>query len=45
MAKPAGLGKPGLLPDRLVAERYTVCVRTLQRWDEDSDLGFSLSRL
>lgn len=32
--------KPGLLPDRLVAERYDVVVRTLERWDATPDLGF-----
>ena len=32
--------KPGLLPDRLVAERYDVHVRTLGRWDKDPGLGF-----
>jgi hypothetical protein len=29
-----------LLPDRLVAERYDCTVRTLERWDEDPELGF-----
>lgn len=33
-------GKPGLLPDRLVAERYDCTVRTLERWDEKPELGF-----
>jgi hypothetical protein len=32
--------KPLLLPDRLVAERYDVTVRTLERWDEKTELGF-----
>jgi hypothetical protein len=32
--------KPVLLSDRLVAERYDVSVRTLERWDEKPDLGF-----
>jgi hypothetical protein len=32
--------KPVLLPDRLVAERYDVTVRTLERWDEKTELGF-----
>jgi hypothetical protein len=40
MSKPAGEGKPGLLPDRLVAERYDVVVRTLERWDTIPELGF-----
>jgi hypothetical protein len=40
MSKPAGLGKPGLLPDRLVAQRYDVVVRTLERWDEVPGLEF-----
>jgi hypothetical protein len=40
MSKPAGEGKPGLLPDRLVAERYHVVVRTLERWDTIPELGF-----
>jgi hypothetical protein len=31
--------KPGLLPDRLVAQRYKVHVRTLARWDENPDLN------
>jgi hypothetical protein len=31
---------PALIPDRLVAERYDVCVRTLERWDATPDLGF-----
>jgi hypothetical protein len=32
--------KPLLLADRLVAERYDVTVRTLERWDQKTDLGF-----
>ena len=32
--------KPGLIPDRLVAERYDVTVRTLERWDVTPDLEF-----
>jgi hypothetical protein len=32
--------EPGLLPDRLVAERYDVVVRTLERWDATPGLGF-----
>ena len=28
--------KPGLVPDRLVAERYDITVRTLERWDANS---------
>jgi hypothetical protein len=40
MSKPSGEGKPGLLPDRLVAERYDCTVRTLERWDEKPELGF-----
>jgi hypothetical protein len=32
--------KPLLLADRLVAERYDVTVRTLERWDEKPHLGF-----
>jgi len=28
------------IPDRLVAERYNVCVRTLVRWSAQPDLGF-----
>ena len=40
MSKPAGEGKPGLLPDRLVAQRYDVVVRTLERWDTVPGLGF-----
>ena len=32
--------KAGLLPDRLVAARYDVSVRTLERWDEEPELGF-----
>ena len=32
--------KPGLLPDRLVAEqRYHVVVRTLERWDRTPGSG------
>jgi hypothetical protein len=31
---------PGLLPDRFVAERYGVSVRTLERWDKQPKLGF-----
>jgi hypothetical protein len=31
---------PALLPERLVAERYGICIRTLRRWSEDPDLGF-----
>ena len=30
----------GLLPDRLVAERYAVSTRTLERWDEVPGLEF-----
>ena len=33
-------GPSGLLPDRKVAERYKVVVRTVARWDEDPKLGF-----
>ena len=40
MSKHAGEGKPSLLPDRLVAVRYDVVVRTLERWDTIPDLGF-----
>jgi hypothetical protein len=32
--------KPVLIPDRLVAERYDVTVRTLERWDQKTELGF-----
>ena len=32
--------KPGLVPDRLVAERYDVTVRTLERWDATPGLEF-----
>jgi hypothetical protein len=32
--------KPVLLADRLVAERYDVTVRTLERWDQKPELGF-----
>ena len=31
---------PGLLPERLVAERYSVHVRTIDRWGRDPSLGF-----
>lgn len=31
---------PGLLPDREVARRYGVSVRTVERWDKDRALGF-----
>jgi hypothetical protein len=30
----------GLLPERLVAERYSVHVRTVDRWGKDPSLGF-----
>jgi hypothetical protein len=33
-------GKPVLIADRRVAERYDVSVRTLARWDETAGLGF-----
>jgi|1186.fasta_scaffold1161843_1 hypothetical protein len=33
-------GKPVLLSDRQVAERYDVAVRTLERWDKLPDLDF-----
>jgi hypothetical protein len=33
-------GKPVLLSDRQVAQRYDVVVRTLERWDLQPDLGF-----
>jgi hypothetical protein len=33
-------GKPVLLSDRRVAERYDVSVRTLARWDETPGLRF-----
>jgi hypothetical protein len=29
-----------LIPDKLVALRYSVCLRTLWRWDRDPRLGF-----
>jgi len=29
-----------LLPDKAVAERYSVCSRTIARWDRQPDLGF-----
>ena len=32
--------KPGLLPDRLVAQHYEVSVRTLERWDKIPNFGF-----
>ena len=32
--------KPVLLPDRLVAARYDVSIRSLERWDLKPDLGF-----
>jgi hypothetical protein len=32
--------KPVLVPDRQVAERYDVVVRTLERWDLQPELGF-----
>ena len=32
--------KPGLLPDRLVAQRYSVSTRTLERWDAVPGLEF-----
>jgi hypothetical protein len=38
--KPEDEGKPVLLSDRRVAERYDVSVRTLARWDETAGLGF-----
>ena len=38
MSKPAAEGK--LLPDRLVAQRYDVHVRTLSRWEAIPGLGF-----
>ena len=38
MSKPTGEGK--LIPDRLVALRYDVHVRTLARWDATPGLGF-----
>jgi hypothetical protein len=38
MSKPTGEGK--LIPDRLVALRYDVHVRTLARWERTPDLGF-----
>jgi hypothetical protein len=34
--------KPVLIPDREVAKRYHVVVRTLERWDLQPDLGFPL---
>ena len=41
MSKQHSESKPGLLPDRLVAEqRYHVVVRTLERWDRTPGLGF-----
>jgi hypothetical protein len=32
--------KPALIPERLVAERYGVCTRTLKRWDLTPGLRF-----
>jgi hypothetical protein len=29
-----------LLPERAVAEKYGVCVRTIMRWGDDPSLGF-----
>jgi hypothetical protein len=40
MSKHSESSKPILLSDRLVAERYDVTVRTLERWDEKPELGF-----
>jgi hypothetical protein len=40
MSKQHSESKPALIPDRLVAERYDVCVRTLERWDATPNLGF-----
>ena len=33
-------GSSGLLPDSLVAERYKVTTRTIDRWDRDQNLEF-----
>jgi hypothetical protein len=32
--------KPGLLPDKQVAQRYGVSVRTVERWDREVGLNF-----
>ena len=40
MSKQHSESKPVLASDRLVAQRYDVTVRTLERWDEKPDLGF-----
>jgi hypothetical protein len=32
--------KTTLLPERLVAAKFNVHVRTISRWDADPDLGF-----
>jgi len=33
-------GSSGLLPDSLVAERYKVTTRTIDRWDREQNLEF-----
>jgi hypothetical protein len=31
------------LPKRATAERYKVCIRTIDRWERDTNLGFPKS--
>jgi hypothetical protein len=42
--RPEVTGRSGLsgdlLPDRLVAARYKVTTRTIDRWDQQPELGF-----
>jgi hypothetical protein len=39
VTKPVSLPQT-LVPERAVAEKYGVCVRTIMRWGEDPSLGF-----
>jgi hypothetical protein len=48
MARPeiTGKGSPKLQPRRLTAERYKVCKRTVERWEENrAETGFPPSIL
>jgi hypothetical protein len=40
VTKPPDHPARALLPERLVAERYGVCTRTIDRWGKDPAVGF-----
>ena len=38
-----GVNREAFLPKRAVADRYGVCTRTVDRWEDDDGLGFPKS--